>query len=256
MTTVNLHEKKADYFEEMSETLFVTHLLRRIYLKELVLEEYDIDIVKKSVKEAQNQIQKYLRENHESLSVFSEGFIQLSLDMEHIEDPGNILILANANLALSEIYRLFPKGIKTNKSEYELWNIEQKLIERSYKTLGYWVAKTEDYAPVLEANIKRRQKTQRKFREFVKICVEYKIYSAEDFKGDKSKRQKFFDEVKEKLDLFSERRILDYLKEFQKKQENGEIIRVSNEMFEELKAKGEITTLPNGEIIIKSREKD
>lgn len=238
MTTINLHEAKADYFEKMSQDLFVASLLRRIYLGDLMVEEYNIDIIKEGVREAQNQMQKCIRESQENLSVFSGGFINQSLDMEHIEDPDNMIILGNANLAFSEIHRLLSKGKETNKSEYELWNIEQELIERSNRVLGYWAAKAEDYGPVLEASIKRRQKTQKKFEDFVKVCVKHKIYSAEDFKGDRSKRQEFFDEVKGKLDLFSERRVLDYLKDFQEKLAKGEIIRVPT----------------NGEINIKSRE--
>jgi hypothetical protein len=221
MTTINLYKEKADYFEDMSCLLIKMSLCCAIAFNDPEVMDtihpyrFSLDkdkkILEKALKKCTKEVKDFLSAKRENLFEFFNIYSDNLWDMK-IAERDNLTNLANLNIAFSQICRMLSKGYEINKDEYKFWHIEKAIIEQSNKIMGYWTAKLGDYRHVIEGAITRKRISSRKVNELLKVCKEYEIYCAKDFNKNKRIRQKFMTDAKDRLNVFSERRVLDYLK--------------------------------------------
>lgn len=193
--------------------------------KVLSLEEID-ERQEIETRKTMNKWKDSLQKRPENINAFYKKYSEELLNLPHIDTRNRkkLYFLVNINLIVSHIYKMLfkgytvsqirkmlPKAYTINKIGYDLWRLERNIIEPTNRAIGYWGAKMEDYGPVIEGAIKRHEKSERKEEELLKLCEEYGIYNAKDFRKNKPKRNKFIEDAKKILDV-SERRILDYLK--------------------------------------------
>jgi hypothetical protein len=221
MAEINFYNLKEDYFAEkavrlltMFGALMVTYGEIKIFVREEtknIFDKVSRGLFRKAKKEISDALSSsagpgalidYIRELHGKLD---------GLDKR---DRDTVLFLANINFFISELYRLLANercGI-SKESEYPLWKIEQDVLSASDQAIGYWAGKVEGLIPIIQGAMKRKNISSKKRTGMLSICKKHEIYSSEDLKKDKARRQKFMDDAKNTLSLFSERRVLEYLK--------------------------------------------
>lgn len=221
MAKVNLHNEKKDYLEETAYLLLQLSLLSNIAYGDPeiidIIRHYSIGLDKdksmleKAIRNCIGELKDFLNEESGNLFGFLNVYLEKMWNIE-ISDRDNLCVLANLNIAISQIHELLSNGKKIDKNEHEIWYLEKEVLARSNKIMGYWLSKMEDYKPVIEGAIKRKQISSKKVKELLKLCEESGIYCAKDFDKNKLIRQKFMTNAKNRLNVSSERRVLDYLK--------------------------------------------
>jgi hypothetical protein len=187
------HKFYEEYFSRVAGTLFKQRCLIAFVLDDTTFIKDILDLDK--VKMAEKFI-KDLEENFKNIS-----------DVD-ITNPDNLLLLANVSSAIGSIHHL-----EYRIEDFNLEILGQEVLERSNRALGYWTAETDRLWSIQKGAMKRREITKRKLESLRAICKKYNIYCAKDLKNG---REIFMAEAKHALELQSERRIEEYLKEIEK----------------------------------------